>query len=785
MKQIPTGTKRLSSLVQLALVLYAHHGYAEESEAEAEPADLGSVVVVSDKKISDTYLGDTKIETTPGSRATLTKFQLEKLGGIGTVYDSLKFLPGVNSQGGNSWGAGGAGFTVRGFSGSQIGIVRDGLPLNDPLFQMAVGSVIGDPEDYESISLIYGSSAISLPSVTASGGSIILKTVAPTPEAGVFFKQTFGNNDVQKTYARVNFGEHAGFSGWISVSDSRYDNWQASDLRAQTKRAGANLQYAWNENSINLIISTQELENWSTMPKTKAQFDSLPYRSGYALTTYPTYSGTTGVNDNVVNGTTPSSQWLMSTSFHVQNYMINSHFKLADNLDLSIDPYFQRIRGGTSSAGPFALNETLLNVDLNRDGDQLDTGVPFARQMLPAQYRPGISARLDWQLAATNKLQLGAWYERWHSRQTFSYVPIKSNGKPYTTNGESNIASDGRGNPIYMSDQRTDSPTLKLWAEDIWNATERLKVTVALAYQHTKLEGKNIGQVLSSGAINYSNPGYERDATYERFLPAFSLDYQADQNNQVYYSASSNMRIPAAASLYGAVGTSQKPETTINQEVGWRYRDSRLSSSLALFLDDFKNRQVSYQTPSFVTAYYNAGKVETKGAEFALNGLLPHNFNYAASYAYVAATQKEDFELEGGVTVGGRNALPTKGKQLFNTPKHLATIGIGYDDGSLYGDIRAFYKGSLYGDLTNHEKIAAVTTVNLALGYRWNNLSRYFKNAVFSLNVNNLFDKQYLQGVNTGRFSSDPSLAPSQLVGPATYVLAEPRTIVGSLQLNF
>lgn len=781
MNQIPMRTRQLSGAVQLALVLmYAQAGYADEGDTEAEAADLGSVVVVSDKKISDTYLGDAKVENAPSSRATLTKFQLEKLGGIGTVYDSLKFLPGVNSQGGNAWGAGGAGFTVRGFSGSQIGIVRDGLPLNDPLFQSAVGSVIGDPEDYDSITLIYGSSAISLPSVTASGGSIILKTVAPTQEAGVLFKQTFGNYDAQKTYSRVNFGEHNGFSGWVSVSDSRYDNWQASRLRAQTKRAGANLQYKWNENSINLIISTQELENWSTLAKTKAQYDALPYKSGHPVTAYPTYSGTAGVVDNV---TGPTSQLLSSTSFHVQNYMINSHFKLADNLDLSIDPYFQRIRGGTSSAGPFFLNETLLNVDLNQDGDQIDTSVPFARQMLPVQYRPGVSARLDWQLSPTNKLQLGAWYERWHSRQTFSYVPIKESGKPYTNNGESNIAVDGNGTSIYASDQRTDSPTLKLWAEDVWNATERLKVTGALAYQHTKLEGNNIGHVLRAGAIDYGNPGYRRDESYERFLPAFSLDYQADLNNQVYYSVSSNMRIPAAAVLYGAVGTTQKPETTINQEIGWRYRDSNLSTSLALFLDDFKNRQVSYTTPSNVTAYYNAGKVETKGIEFALNGLLPRNFNYAASYAYVDASQKEDFELESGVTVAGSSVLNTKGKQLFNTPKYLATVGLGYDDGSFYGDIRAFYKGSIYGDLTNEEKIAAVTTVNLALGYRWNNVSRYFKNAVFSLNVNNLFDKEYLQGVSNGRLAY--SSTSGAIAGPATYVLAEPRTIIGSLQFNF
>ncbi|WP_036265366.1 TonB-dependent receptor [Methylobacillus glycogenes] len=778
MKRIPMRTRKIGTAVQCALVLlYGHVALAEDTEAE--PSDLGSVVVVSDKEVRDNYLGDTKVESTPGSRATLTKFQLEKLAGIGSVYDSLKFLPGVQSQGGNSYGAGGAGFTVRGFSGGQIGIVRDGLPLNDPLFQLAVGSVIGDPEDYESISLIYGSSSISLPSVTASGGSIILKTVAPTKEPGVMLKQSFGNYDVQKTYTRINFGEHNGFSGWISASDSRYDNWQAGRLRAQTKRFGANLQYQWDENSINFIISTQEMENWSTQPKTKAQYDAQPYKSGYPLTAFSTYRGTNGVADSV-NPT--ASQYLYSTSFHVQNYMVNSHFKLSDKVDLYIDPYFQRIRGGTSSSGAVVLSEVGLGTDLNRDGDQIDTGVPFALQMLPAQYRPGISAKLDWQLSDSNKLQLGGWYERIHSRQTFSYVPIKANGKPFTNNGESNIAVDGRGNAVYRSDQRTDMPTFKLWAEDVWSVNEQLKLTTALAYHQTKVEAHNIGQVLSGTSINYNNPGYERDKTYDRFLPAFSLDYQADQNNQLYYSVSSNLRVPAAASLYTTANSSQKAETTINQEIGWRYRDSKISTSAALFYDNFKNRQVSYQTPQFVTAYYNAGKVETKGLELALNGLLPHSFNYSASYAYTLATQQEDFVVEGGNGTGPA-ALDTKGKQLFNTPKHLASIGLGYDDGSFYSDIRAYYKSSLYGDLTNKEKVEGATTVNLALGYRVNNISRYFKNAVFSLNVNNLFDKEYLQGVSAGTLSS--GLNDGRVRGTPTYLLAEPRTIVGSVQFNF
>lgn len=747
---------------------------------EAQETRLDQVSVTADRLAAarEEFVGDSKVEVAPSSRASLTKKQLEKLAGISSVYDSLKYLPGVNSQGGNSYGSGGASFTVRGFNGGQIGIVRDGLPLNDPLFQTAVGSVIGDPEDYESIQLIYGASAASLPSVTASGGSILLKTVAPTVEPGVLLKQSFGNYDVSKSYARANFGEHNGFSGWLSASTSGYDNWRGDAPHARTDRYGANLQYRWDENQVNLIISTQEMFNYSSPARSKLQYKTLPYDHGYPALVYPTQGGTNGVNDRV---TPQASQLVNSTSFHVQNYMLNGRFKLADNLRLSIDPYFQRIRGGTVSSGPVTLNEVALNTDLNGDGDKLDTGVPFALQMLPAQYRPGGTAKLDWQVSDTHKLQFGGWYERIHSRQTFAYVPIGANGRPVTTNGESKIAVDGRGNKIYRSDQRTDMPTFKFWAEDVWNFNPELTITSTLAYHQTEVEAHNVGLVLNRlGGLDYGNPGYERDKTYRRYLPALALDYQYDEHNQFYYSISSNIRIPAAAALYSVVERSQKPETTINQELGWRYKNAGLSSSVALFNADFKNRQVSYLTPENITAYYNAGKVKTQGVEFALNGLLPRDFNYSLSYAYVLAEQQENFDVE---ELNGFSSLPTKGKQLFNTPKHLASVGFGYDDGNLYGDIRALYKSSIYGDLTNKESIAGVTTVNLALGYRLHELGNFAKEATLSLNVNNLFNKEYLQGVSAGQFSSDR--ADGRLAGTPTYVVAEPRTLIASLQLEF
>ncbi|MEB0151174.1 TonB-dependent receptor, partial [Pseudomonas sp. CCC2.2] len=77
---------------------------------------------------------------------------------------------------------------------------------------------------------------------------------------------------------------------------------------------------------------------------------------------------------------------------------------------------------------------------------------------------------------------------------------------------------------------------------------------------------------------------------YNRFLPSLSLSYQLDPQNQLYYNTTSNMRVPAIASVYGNIngGDKQKPELTWNQELGWRYSTDNTLVSAALFYDKFK-----------------------------------------------------------------------------------------------------------------------------------------------------------------------------------------------------
>jgi iron complex outermembrane receptor protein len=732
--------------------------------AQSDGSVLDTVVVQGQNQSTETYIGDTKKEKAPESKATLSKGQLEKFAGLDSaVTGALKYLPGVHVSGGDSSGITEGSLNIRGFSQDQLGFTRDGIPLNDPQFLTPHADFLGDPENYESVSVIYGSASINAPTLTASGGSVEIKSVAPTKESGVLYKQSIGSNNLYRSFVRVNTGELNGFSAWLSGSRTTSDLWDDTDGKLSSDRYEGNLQYKWGDgNQINALFSSFLMRTNSYQSPTLAQYRANAYDSGYPTTAYPTLGGTNGVTDITVPG---SSAQNSRADFKIQTYGLNGLFNLSDKVQLKINPYFIRVTDGTASIATAAVNERTLGNDINHDGDTLDTVVPASLQLLPSQYRIGSTNSLDFTLNNSNILQVGLWTDYTHASNQFIFVPIKGNGKPASIDG-SNPIRDVNGNTVYATDQRNQITTQKLWVQDTWNINSALALTAGLAWQHTQLKGDN------------QLTGYQNSEDYNRFLPSLSLNYQLDQHNQLYYNSTSNMRVPAVASVYGGVdnGAKQKAELTWNQEIGWRYSTDNILLSAAVFYDRFKDRQAAYEQLTGVTSYFNAGNVISKGLELAANGKLPGNFNYFGSWTFLRSTQESDYSA-GGATAD------TKGNQLYDTPRQLLSAGIGYDNQAFYANFLGRHTGSYYGDLANNEKIGGYTIFDLNLGYRFKELVSGLKETTVSLNANNLFDRQYLSGVKAGTI--DANASDTNFYGAPTYYKGQPRSLVASLTVGF
>ncbi|WP_437881961.1 TonB-dependent receptor family protein [Pseudomonas sp. LRF_L74] len=731
-------------------------------QAAEQDTALDTVVIQGKNATEDTYIGDSKKEVVAESRGTLSKAQLEKFVGLDSaVTGALKYLPGVHSSGGDSSGITEGGLSIRGFAQDQIGFTRDGVPINDPQYLTPHADFFGDPENYDSVSVSYGSASINAPTLTASGGSVQIKSVAPTKESGLLLKQSIGSDSLLRTFARVNTGEYKGFSAWFSASRTTGELWDDSDGELSSNRYEGNLQYEWgNGNRLNAIFSSFLMRTNSYKNPTLAEYRANDYDSGHARDIFPTSGGTNGVADITIPGDSAAAS---RSDFKIQTYALNGLFNLSDRVQLHIDPYFVRVTDGTAAVAMVPVSESGLSNDLNGDGDSLDT-VSGALSVYPTQYRIGSTNSLDITLNDTNTLQLGLWSDYTHGRNQMRVVGIKDNGKPTSIDGSTPLRY-GNGSPLDYTDQSNKITTQKLWVQDTWNIRQDLTLIAGLAWQHTENDGDD------------HLTGFRDSVDYQRFLPSLSLSWQRDEHNQFYYNTTSNMRVPAVASVYGRIDGSakQKPEVTWNQELGWRYASDALLLNAALFYDKFKDRQASYEQVSGVTSYFNAGDATITGLELAANGQLPANFNYFASWTWLHAIQDDDYSADGAT-------IDTSGKQLYDTPRHLLSAGIGYDDKTFYANFLGRYTGSFYGDLANKEKIGGYTVFDLNLGYRLNNLGAALKNATLTLNLNNVFDKQYLSGVNSGSVSADP--ADAAFYDAPQYYKGAPRSLVAGISIE-
>ncbi|WP_268621807.1 TonB-dependent receptor domain-containing protein, partial [Escherichia coli] len=154
-------------------------------------------------------------------------------------------------------------------------------------------------------------------------------------------------------------------------------------------------------------------------------------------------------------------------------------------------------------------------------------------------WRPGITTKLKWDINDQHSLDIGYWYERARQLQTQPFISIKGDGNPsqiWGKPGGSDQVKDANGNTVQGRNQYTITPAQKVWLQDTWFATPDWTFVGGLAYQYVERKGDNRGSL-------YNVPE-KRKATYHEFLPNFSASYKVNQENQVFYNLTSNMRTP-------------------------------------------------------------------------------------------------------------------------------------------------------------------------------------------------------------------------------------------------
>ena len=377
-----------------------------------------------------------------------------------------------------------------------------------------------------------------------------------------------------------------------------------------------------------------------------------------------------------------------------------------------------------------------------------------------------VSATYKWQ---NHTLETGYWFEHNNFHQARRYYSLDANSPADPL--------DFRSNPFFTQFEGKFQTLTKVFhVQDTWQALDNLKVNFGFKSMQVDIRGRTVVGVLAGGQISNDEP----------FLPQAGVVWTLGYGGELFADYANNARAFTGAITAGPFSTTQAgfdaikgslaPEKTNTFEGGYRYHKGPFEGLLAVYYVDFSNRLLSVQSgPAIVSkpsVLSNVGGVTGKGFEAAGTWRFMPNWSLFSSYSYNESTYNDDVKNGSGVVT-----MATRGKTTFDTPKNLAKIELGYDDGAIFGTLGASYMSKRYYTYTNDNYVPSQTLVDLALGYRAHvpNL----KNTVdLTLNVTNLTDEKYISTVGSGGIpASDPNgTAQTLLPGAPRSVFVTART---------
>jgi iron complex outermembrane recepter protein len=220
--------------------------------------------------------------------------------------------------------------------------------------------------------------------------------------------------------------------------------------------------------------------------------------------------------------------------------------------------------------------------------------------------------------------------------------------------------------------------------------------------------------------------------------PRIGLTYLLDPKWSIYATSGKSFRPNTGVDENG---NSFEAEEGLSFEVGVKFEslDKTVGATLALFQIEKENVVSSDPSGTYSIA---TGEVRSKGLEFDINGKLTENIKVSANYAY---TDTEVTKDNGGIKDWATGEVVNlEGKQLSYVPKHSGGLLVMYEDtiqnNGKYGiGGGVSYVGKRAGNYINSFYVPGYTTTQL-ISY-W----QIKDDLTFKFNVNNLFDKEYIE----------------------------------------
>jgi iron complex outermembrane receptor protein len=226
--------------------------------------------------------------------------------------------------------------------------------------------------------------------------------------------------------------------------------------------------------------------------------------------------------------------------------------------------------------------------------------------------------------------------------------------------------------------------------------------------------------------------------------------------------------------LFNSPNQKLLPPTLANQwETGVKteFFNGRLTSSFAYF--DLTKTNVAVSDPQFPMLQKAIGEQESRGYEFEVAGEILPGWRTVAAYTHLSyANINKDIQTtydNDGNAIGVNPGLT--GHRMYNTPRNYGSLWNTYEFQN--ANLRGLKLGAgviaasqSQGTDANNFQLPGYATLNLMTSY---GMKVAGKKLTLQLNANNLLDKTYYSGTNTG-----------SMIG-----VAAPRMFMGSVRLEF
>jgi len=610
---------------------------------------------------------------------------------------------------------------------SKITLMEDGVLIAPAPYSASSAYYFPTIARMEAVEILKGSSQIQYGPFTTGGAINMISSQVPT-EFGGQVRASYGSFNSNQLHAKIG-GGNSSFGYMIE-----YLNYGSDGFK--TLASGKNTGF--NKNDIVVKLKANLFPNSAVKQSLEFKFQ---YADEVGNETY------VGLSENDFN-LNPFARYSSSnndkmTTDHTQ-YMLTHKLDFSKNFKITTTAYrnnFARnwyklnditYNGNKQSIANVLENPTALsnyfaivNGSVNSSANAI--GLKANNRKYYAQ---GIQTTLDYKWSkgdAFNYIQIGFRYH-YDEEDRFQWIDKYS----INNSGKLNLTTAGipgtDANRIASAKAFASFITYKLKYNN-WTFTPGIR------YENIQLKRKDFGKsdVIRAG-VNLA----ERGNNVNVFIPGIGMNYKFDNNLSIFSGIHKGFSPPGNQK-------GQKPEESVNYELGTRFNIAGLKGELVGFYNDYSNLLGSDLAATGGTGtldQFNAGKVKVNGIELLLNyNLLKENSKISLPISFGYTFTNTEF-LNSFGSADSLWGIVTIGDQLPYMPKHQFNASVSLEESKFEINLNARYNGEFRtvagtGIIPSNKKVASNFIVDISGKYYVN------KKLNITANIINLLNNTY------------------------------------------